>query len=309
MPDYRTMDKTEWFIGKMSSEWFSRRQIVERAAAEFPSIPWKTLDGTIGQYWSDSVNPKWSTYKAIRARGLKVVAKDGRRRIMADGEAFTSRAAHDEVSTIKTFPSLFVRAVTDRGAGAQAVVIDDPFIREWHPKYDWTESDEPEYRSLVDVVARDMDSRGTISKETFLAIWKWKGALRVIGQVRMDEYDTRYAEAFRRAASEPPERRLAALLAPGMKLPGLEAPTGSTLIHFIHPQSMPIIDVRTVEVLFRAGLVSTERRDLAHYEEFRHALEGIRRRCPNWSLREIDRALFAYHKQVLDKKGRGRRCV
>jgi hypothetical protein len=64
---------------------------------------------------------------------------------------------------------------------------------------------------------------------------------------------------------------------------------------------MPIIDVRTVEVLFAAGLLSTDRRDLAHYEEFRQAIEGIRRRCPGWSLRDIDRALFAYHKQFLDQ--------
>lgn len=181
--------------------------------------------------------------------------------------------------------------------------IDDAFIGEWHPKYDCIEDDEPEYRRLVDAVARDIGVKGTISRETFLDIWKWKGAMRVIRHVRMDRYEELYAETFRRAASEPPERRLAAILAPGVKLPGVEAPTGSTIIHFIWPQSMPIIDVRTVEVLFRAGLVSTKHRDLRHYEEFRKAIEGIRHRCPSWSLRQIDRALFVYHKEVLDKKG------
>ena len=59
---------------------------------------------------------------------------------------------------------------------------------------------------------------------------------------------------------------------------------------------MPIIDVRTVEVLFAAGYITTENRDLEHYEEFRRAIDGIRRRCPGWTLRQIDRALFAYHK-------------
>ncbi len=62
------------------------------------------------------------------------------------------------------------------------------------------------------------------------------------GHVLLDAYDTLYAPAFRRAASEPPERKLAALIAPGVKLPGVEAATGSTLIHFIHPDIMPIID-------------------------------------------------------------------
>src|SRR5437867_2414704 len=123
--------------------------------------------------------------------------------------------------------------------------IDDAFINEWHPKYGRTENDEPEYRNLVARVARDMESRGTIAKETFLDIWSWKGAMRVIGQVKMEQYDTLYAVAFQRAASAPPERKLASLLAPGVKLPGIGAPTGSTIIHFIHPQYMPIIDVRT----------------------------------------------------------------
>jgi hypothetical protein len=71
MPDYKTIDKTGWFIQQMRSGLLSRQQIVAIAAKEFPSIPVKTLDGTIGQYWSDCVNPKWGTYKAIQARGLK----------------------------------------------------------------------------------------------------------------------------------------------------------------------------------------------------------------------------------------------
>ena len=153
-----------------------------------------------------------------------------------------------------------------------------------------------------------MDSGGRISKETSLAIWKWKGAMRVIRRVGIGEYDTLYAEAFRRAAAEPPERKLAALLDPSVKLPGVGAPTGSTILHFIHPESIPIIDVRTVEVLFEAGLVSTKQRDLGHYEEFRKAIGAIRHRCPRWRLRQIDRALFAYHKRVLDKKGQRRKC-
>jgi hypothetical protein len=71
----------------------------------------------------------------------------------------------------------------------------------------------------------------------------------------------------------------------------------------MHPQTIPIIDVRTVEVLFKAGLLSTDQRDLAHYEEFRQAIERLGHLCPSWSLRQIDRALFAYHKQCLNEIG------
>ena len=112
MPDYKTVDKTGWF---------SRQEIVELAAKEFPSTPVKTLDGTIGQYWSDSVNPKWGTYKAIQARGLKVAEDAGRRRIVEGSGAFTLPAASVRNSTLNACPAP-VRAVADtqgRGDGSR----------------------------------------------------------------------------------------------------------------------------------------------------------------------------------------------
>ena len=188
------------------------------------------------------------------------------------------------------------------------IVIDDAFIRGWEPRYDRIANDEPEYRRLVRVVAGEIASSGTISEETFRAIWNWKEATRAIHHVRMGEYSTLYAEAFRRAVAAPPERKLYLLLEPGAKLPGVGGPTGSTLLHFIHPETMPIIDVRTVGVLFAAGLIKTKQCDLEHYEEFRQAIYGIRSRCPGWTLRQIDRALFTYHTEVLDKGGQAAKC-
>lgn len=197
--------------------------------------------------------------------------------------------------------------------------INDAFISEWHPKYDEIEDDDCEYRKLVKLVSA---AGGNISKDTFLRIWKWKGAMRVIrftsiyveGQrtkastPELDQYDTLYVPAFRKAATLPPEQKLHALLGGTEKLPGVEAPTGSTIIHFIHPNTMPIIDVRTVETLYAAGRLSTKQRDLKHYEEFCKAIDQIRSDChTNWTLREIDRALFVYHKLVLDKNNNGRK--
>ncbi|HEV3512157.1 MAG TPA: hypothetical protein VGS05_10680 [Candidatus Sulfotelmatobacter sp.] len=42
------------------------------------------------------------------------------------------------------------------GQTVARIVIDDAFIREWHPKYDLTENDESEYQRLVAEVARDL---------------------------------------------------------------------------------------------------------------------------------------------------------
>jgi hypothetical protein len=101
---------------------------------------------------------------------------------------------------------------------------------------------------------------------------------------------------LRKAYEEPSHRKLSVLIGSGTKLPGVGAPTASTVIHFFHPEEMPIIDIRTVEVLYSANLILTRQRDLEHYEEFRKAILAIKSACPRHSIREIDKALFAFHK-------------
>jgi len=57
-------------------------EVVDLTEREFADISRKTLDGTIGQYWSDSFNPNWGTYKAIQSRALKIIESGGRRHIV-----------------------------------------------------------------------------------------------------------------------------------------------------------------------------------------------------------------------------------
>jgi hypothetical protein len=189
-----------------------------------------------------------------------------------------------------------VSEVANTDTGLQ---IDDAFIATWHPKYDETENDEEEYNTLVEQTAKDICLTNTLSEEIFWAIYKWKGAMRSKRYIHMDQYYSMYAPAFRDSALAAPELKLRTLLvdyANCGKLPGLRAPTASTILHFIHPDMMPIIDRRTAEVLLRARLVSTKGTEFLHYEGFRSAVDSIRLRCPNWTLRQIDRALFAFHK-------------
>jgi hypothetical protein len=174
--------------------------------------------------------------------------------------------------------------------------IDDAFIRKWHPKYDEIEDDEADYKNIILLVSNEIRSFGIISKERCKDIYRWK-AVRAINYADWDRYEELYAPAFQQFLSVPQERKLAAII----NLPGIKAAVGSTIIHFIHPESMPIIDRRTAEVLRDAGLISTKRTTLRHYEEFRKAIDGIRHRCPSWSLRQIDRALFAFHKQTYSR--------
>ena len=62
-------------------------------------------------------------------------------------------------SLLGGLPAPFWRRTLRRMTSGQTVariVIDDAFIREWHPKYDLTENDESEYQRLVAEVARDL---------------------------------------------------------------------------------------------------------------------------------------------------------
>jgi hypothetical protein len=183
-----------------------------------------------------------------------------------------------------------------------AMRIDAAFVDKWGPEFDKPGIGAEYvggYPAIVKDVASEIKAGTHLSKELFLRTWNWKGAMRVIRHIKIEEYDTLYAPAFRRAFYEPPERKLSALLGEGRKLPGVGAPTGSTILHFMHPDSMPIIDVRTVEALYQSGLIKTRARNLSHYEKFRTAIDRIRQESGR-TIREIDKALFAYHKIVID---------
>jgi len=100
MPDYRTVDKTEWFIQHMRSGWFSRREIVGIAAKEFrASRRRRWMDHRsilVGQRQS-----KVGNVQAIHTRGLKVVENAGKRSIVEDSGAVSLPVANDWDSTLK----------------------------------------------------------------------------------------------------------------------------------------------------------------------------------------------------------------
>jgi hypothetical protein len=162
--------------------------------------------------------------------------------------------------------------------------IDDEFIAKWHSKYDCTEDDEGEYQALIRIVAAECRASRTISRDTLVKIFDWKSP-RPKGKVKWDEYE-RYEAGFKQAfESSKIEERVACLIS----LPGIGIPVASTILSMMFPDEMPIIDVRTVAVLYSKGCLCRSRAQ--------EAIKNIRRNCKRpWTLREIDRALFAYHK-------------
>jgi len=176
------------------------------------------------------------------------------------------------------------------------IKIDDAFIEKWHPKYDKLEGDEEDYKTIIAKVSNELSQKGTVSKDTFIDILDWKAA-RVKGIVRLNEFDT-YEKAFRKCFKAPNDEKIAIL----DELYGIGVPVASTILHFMYPQSFPIMDIRTVETLHYAGYIKSIARDRERYIPFQSTILKIAKDYPKWSLRQIDRALFAYHKIYLEPK-------
>lgn len=169
--------------------------------------------------------------------------------------------------------------------------IDFQFIKEWEPKYDDLVSDQREYLALIENVNQDLVSFQTINVETFTRLINWKSA-RAKGRIEWNKYFN-YQKVFRLVYNNQQVDKLDKLVA----LPGIGAPIASTILHFIFPDDFPIYDFRTVEVLNYFGYIKFKTASLGHYQEFQKVLKHLRTNLVHFNLRQIDRALFAFHKK------------
>ena len=187
------------------------------------------------------------------------------------------------------------------------IKIDDAFIEKWHPKYDQFEDDEKGYNTIIAKISNELSCKGTMSKDTFIGILNWK-APRLKGIVRLNEFDT-YEKTFLKCFKAPNNEKLAIL----DELYGIGVPVASTILHFMYPQFFPIMDIRTAETLHCAGYIRSKARDQKRYILYQSTILSIAKDHPKWSLRQIDRALFAYHKidlgpKIKDKEGKAKKC-
>ncbi|MEJ2249555.1 MAG: hypothetical protein P8Y97_07840 [Candidatus Lokiarchaeota archaeon] len=174
-------------------------------------------------------------------------------------------------------------------------LIDDQFIKTWKEKY--LENDEEKYRDIIKLVKKDMKEIRTISKDVFEDIYKWKTRNRSIDRCDLDNYDKVQKENFSVISLLPDRVKIYVVYG----LPGIRLPVASSILHFIHPEKFPIIDVRTTRLLQKfeylnyKGLPYSYMDHPENYNQFRTVIFGIRKSLnKEYSLREIDRALFAY---------------
>lgn len=184
------------------------------------------------------------------------------------------------------------------------MIVDDAFIEEWSKKYS---GQDDEYNNILSEISKNTADTGTISKDLFARIVNWKAA-RAKGYVDWKNFE-KYAKTISVAFSAQENQKISII----DDLPGIGIPVASAIMHFVYPQNFPTVDFRTVEALKEMGYLDKTKsthhfRDtIFGYESFRQTILGIAKKCPERSLREIDRALFAYHKVMLDSKSNRRR--
>ncbi|ADI73371.1 conserved hypothetical protein [Methanohalobium evestigatum Z-7303] len=173
--------------------------------------------------------------------------------------------------------------------------IDADFIKYWMPFYDKPDigADYSEYTSIMNKVHRDV-ANGTIYESTFKDILDWKAA-RIKGKVDWNNFEY-YDNTFKEMLKAEDDAKLSILC----QLDGIGVPTASTILHFIYPERFPIIDYRVMEVLNNFGYLNTKNATSeSNYHKYRNVILNIAAES-NCSLSELDRALFAYHKENLD---------
>jgi hypothetical protein len=131
-------------------------------------------------------------------------------------------------------------------------LIDLDFIDEWEKVYDSHESDENDYKLLLERVAIELVKHNSITKETFIRLISWKSP-RLKGIIKLNEFETTYKPVISHLKVGNESRTMLRSL---VSQYGIGIPVASTILHFVHPDTFPIIDIRTTKSLNHFGLWS-----------------------------------------------------
>ena len=167
-------------------------------------------------------------------------------------------------------------------------------IEEFIDKWSNIDVDEYEYNNIIKLVKNDIESQQhTITESTFERILNWK-SIRSKGNIRKQNYEE-FSKTFTEILSI--ENKLEKLI----ELYGIHVSIASCILHFIYPDDYPIIDFRTIEALQLLGYINKDakmsdiRDTIKGYYTYRSIVLEISKKVKR-KLREIDKALFKFHK-------------
>ncbi|HDZ18095.1 hypothetical protein LCGC14_1040030 [marine sediment metagenome] len=171
-------------------------------------------------------------------------------------------------------------------------MINKEFIKRWIPD-DSKNKFERQYNKLREEVKIEISKSKTLKEETFRDIYKWKTRNR--SKRHLDSNSKIYTEAIGKLLKEPILEKKIRIIE---EQDGIRFPVASTVLHFIYPEDFPIIDVRTVKALWDKGIISAKLGDtIKDYNTYREKIMKIKDICKDFSVREIDRALFTYNEK------------
>ncbi len=169
-------------------------------------------------------------------------------------------------------------------------MIDRNFIKNWIPNK--KNKLEDEYENIRRII-QEQDLH--IDWKIFERIYNWK-ASRSKNYLDKDNKEL-YLSVFKEISDLPDEEKINFFkkTTQRKKLPGIREPIASTILHFKFPDKFPIVDVRTVGTLRDKGLMGIT---TTRYNEYRGEIIKIFKKCKEeFTLREIDRALFTYSEE------------
>ena len=175
--------------------------------------------------------------------------------------------------------------------------IDSTFIEKWEKEY--FETDETTYIHILDLVKNELENISGISLSTFKELYNWKTRGRSYHNIIEDQYETLYSENIKISIGLPDDKKIYILNG----MPGVGIAVASTILHFIYPNQFPIIDVNTISALKELGYyepnekVEKLRDSPESYNDYRRKLLKIQKSIDgNWTLHQIDKALFSFGK-------------
>ncbi len=175
-------------------------------------------------------------------------------------------------------------------------ILNLDFLKKWEKEYDRIESDEREYKQILKKTEEEISFSGNITRDNFLDIINWKSP-RLKGVIKIGRFEEDYSPIFKEIIKiDFKLEKLEKITS----LYGIAVPTGSTILHFFYPDEFPIMDIRTAEALYHFSFLKSKARTITNYSEFYDILNKLKADC-GLTFREIDRALFSYHKIRLNK--------
>ncbi len=171
------------------------------------------------------------------------------------------------------------------------VRINRGFVEYWSDRYDYRDDYHHEQR-LKRWLAKQ-SGRKFLDKESFLGIAMWKTPR---GKHHYEANSAGFVRQVTDEAFQARDDRLRLHIL--MALDGVGVPVASTILHFAFPDMYPILDIRALTTLTKAGLWSGNEpgaSTLADWLKYTRLMRGLSKKL-RVDLRTLDKALWAFDK-------------